>query len=440
MRPHRPLSWRHLAFLAGLPRTFLQAYGQPVPFRVKVRGRPALLGLAVLAGLWGASTLQASGPNRAGLVVAHADGSVVTRCVEFGEDQITGYDLLDRSGLDLNVEQLGAEGLTVCRLDGEGCDFPQEPCFCECTGGGSNCVYWSYWHLASGGWQYSAIGAAQSSIRNGSVDGWVWGLGNVSAASPPPAIPFEQICLPATATPTHTPPPSPTPTSVPSPTPASQPPEIDYFRADRVTVNAGESVTLSWDLAGAQAAYLRFNGIEEGVVAPGSKTVSPVTTTRYVLVARNQSGEVLAEVTIQVIPASPVTSTPTLTPAPSHTAGPAAVAAAVTATPALASPSPTQPPPEATLVPDTPAPTAPAAVPLATRPASGASPTPTPTPASLSAAGPATTRPSLLRQASPGPEPEGPAMLLGVIGVVALLGGLVGTLILLLAGRGQVRR
>ena len=46
-----------------------------------------------------AQPAQAQTGNQAALVVVHGDGSLVTRCVEFNEPQINGYDLLQRSGL-----------------------------------------------------------------------------------------------------------------------------------------------------------------------------------------------------------------------------------------------------------------------------------------------------------------------------------------------------
>ncbi|RLC66222.1 MAG: hypothetical protein DRI48_05180, partial [Chloroflexi bacterium] len=44
---------------------------------------------------------QAQSPNRVGLVVRFGDGSLVTRCVEFSEPEISGYDVLTRSGLNV---------------------------------------------------------------------------------------------------------------------------------------------------------------------------------------------------------------------------------------------------------------------------------------------------------------------------------------------------
>ena len=97
--------------------------------------------------------------------------------------------------------------------------------------------------------------------------------------------------LPATTTPNLT------PTSTPTP---QQPlPVIHYFWADKVNISPGENVLLQWDLDGAEAAYL-YPGGEDGVVAPGSRQVSPKETTTYRLVAGNQHGEVEAVITVQV--------------------------------------------------------------------------------------------------------------------------------------------
>lgn len=138
-----------------------------------------------------AETASAQEEQRAGLVVVHGDGRVVTQCVAFAETTISGADLLARSALDVAVEASGM-GATVCRLDGEGCDFPAESCFCQCQG--SPCIYWSYWRLNNGEWQYSNGGAGNTTVQDGAVEGWRWGLGTVEAAAPPPDVAFADIC------------------------------------------------------------------------------------------------------------------------------------------------------------------------------------------------------------------------------------------------------
>ena len=151
-----------------------------------------LLALWLVVGL-AAGTAQAQEGNHAGLVVVHGDGQVETRCVRFDEPTISGLVLLERSGLDVNYSTQSG-GVTMCSLDGEGCDFPQESCFCQCEGIGT-CTYWSYHSQEEGGtWRYNPIGASLAEIEDGDVEGWVWGAGNTSAAPAPPALSFEEIC------------------------------------------------------------------------------------------------------------------------------------------------------------------------------------------------------------------------------------------------------
>jgi hypothetical protein len=136
---------------------------------------------------------------------------------------------------------------------------------------------------------------------------WVAAGAQYSTASNTAGVPLAEIpALPATATPP------------PTETPAQLKPTIFSFTADRYTIAPGETVALSWDLANAQAAFLRYNDTEEGVVAPGNKIVSPTGDTVYTLVARNEAGETRAEVTIKVSGAPP-------TPAPVYRDGKTAI-------------------------------------------------------------------------------------------------------------------
>ena len=82
-------------------------------------------------------------------------------------------------------------------------------------------------------------------------------------------------------------------------------PAIAYFVANGYWVQPGEEVTLSWDLSEAyDGAFLRVNGTESGVVAPGSALVAPSETTRYELIARNAQGESMRHLTVMVAPPS----------------------------------------------------------------------------------------------------------------------------------------
>ncbi len=167
----------------------------------------------------GTARAQTGVANQAGLVIDDGTGEVATYCIPFDTPEISGLELLQRSGQPLTL-QSGGVGVAVCRLDGVGC--PEQDCFCACRGGGE-CIYWSYWHWQEGAWRYASAGAAQYRVRPGAVDGWRWGVGDVTAAVPPPAISFETICA-AGETVTDTPQPDDAPTTAQS---DGSPPPLD---------------------------------------------------------------------------------------------------------------------------------------------------------------------------------------------------------------------
>jgi hypothetical protein len=188
------------------------------------------LGINVIA--W-AVQARAQTQNRAGLVVQMADGSVVTRCVSFSEESLSGYELLRRAKLPLVVEVSGM-GPAVCKIGDSGCNYPQQSCFCQCNTLDASCTYWAYAQFKDGAWRASPIGAAGSKVRNGDVDGWRWGKGDGTTGENPPVISLDEICSaasqPATTQPAATavqptstnpaPAEGPTETALPSPTAA----------------------------------------------------------------------------------------------------------------------------------------------------------------------------------------------------------------------------
>src|SRR4051812_38380114 len=102
-----------------------------------------LLAMVVGAG-WGAPVGAQSFeavPHEAGLVVVHEDGSVVSRCVGFAEESVSGYELLVRGGFAPRTD-VTSMGASVCSLDGQGCEAGKD-CFCQCKS--STCRYWTYW-------------------------------------------------------------------------------------------------------------------------------------------------------------------------------------------------------------------------------------------------------------------------------------------------------
>jgi hypothetical protein len=376
--------------------------------------------LALLLALGVGSSVRAQQPNQVGLVVRHSDGSVITRCVEFGESEISGYDVLTRSGLSVVASGYAGMGQAICSIDGEGC--PASDCFCECEG--STCVYWAYYHLAGGQWQYSNVGASGYMAHSGDVEGWAWGEGGMGSGAQPPVIPFDQICAPpATDTPvpptaTLTPVP-PTATSTPLPvTATSQPPEA-WFRLDQNPIAAGACTTVRWDTSRAREIYL--DG--ESVALNGYREVCPAAPQTYKLRVVGVESETTYELVLGVTGATPSAATPA---PPSPTV--AAPSPAADAGGAGLSPSPL-PSPLSPLA-STPTPTPPAA---RMTPALSASPTPiravpSPTPVYVAQTGP-TSAATDLPAASGGKPPVSPLVPLGYIVFSLVAGSLLGWLV-----------
>jgi hypothetical protein len=144
--------------------------------------------LAVWVGL-GTVTASADNPIRVGLYVQFEDGSTFTQCVVVDASEATGLDVLRQSGLDFIFEPGGGMGTTICKIGETGCDYPGEDCFCQCLG--NPCQYWTYWYAAEGEWKYSPLGISSRVVKDGDVEGWVWGSGR---ESPPAEILTEDIC------------------------------------------------------------------------------------------------------------------------------------------------------------------------------------------------------------------------------------------------------
>lgn len=163
-----------------------------------------------------------------GIVVVADDGTTQTACIDMGSaTEITGMQALLATGFDVVVQgdpSLG--GGIVCKIAEEGCDYPDEPCFCESFTTGK---YWSYWHVNNGAWQYAVEGATGHKLYPGDIDGWIWGkdapadvptLDDICASDVTP-IPLPTPS--ATPIPSATPTPSPTATATDEPSPTYAP-------------------------------------------------------------------------------------------------------------------------------------------------------------------------------------------------------------------------
>jgi hypothetical protein len=172
--------------------------------------------------------------HHAALVIQHSSGGLITRCVAFAEEQITGLQLVERSGVEYQAQSFGSIGSAMCQLDREPATVPP-----GCFGSGP---YWQYFHRQGAGWHASVVGASSSALHDGDMDGWRYAVGanqapgNVSFAAvcsaPPPSAAATRAAAtgstrpaPAPATPvaTSTPVASPSPMALaPSAAPSPQ--------------------------------------------------------------------------------------------------------------------------------------------------------------------------------------------------------------------------
>lgn len=125
-------------------------------------------------------------------VIVQFDGSdTAIRPIQFS-GSISGVTALELSGFDVVMEG-SPDGVTVCSIEGVGCDYPAESCFCQCTGEGP-CRYWGYSAWDGQAWQSYQSGPSPSVIdQSGAVEGWRWGEAGPNYEPPNLTIPADQV-------------------------------------------------------------------------------------------------------------------------------------------------------------------------------------------------------------------------------------------------------
>jgi hypothetical protein len=112
--------------------------------------------------------------HEAAIAVRHGDGGITYALVAFPEDEISGMELLRRSGISLITVPFGGLGEAVCTLEGEGCGVGD----CRkrvCQTGDPNSPFWQYFRQSSPGeWFAVPLGVSSSKVHDGDVDGWSW--------------------------------------------------------------------------------------------------------------------------------------------------------------------------------------------------------------------------------------------------------------------------
>ncbi|OQA52567.1 MAG: hypothetical protein BWY43_00438 [candidate division WS2 bacterium ADurb.Bin280] len=115
--------------------------------------------------------------SKTGLVVKKSDGQIKTACVEFEQETISGMSILKKSPFTI-IEKNGF----VVSIDQEGEKESHQM--------SSGDFFWSYWKK-DGAWSFQNIGVNYSNVKNGDVEGWIFGDGSSSL----PNIKFSDICF-----------------------------------------------------------------------------------------------------------------------------------------------------------------------------------------------------------------------------------------------------
>ncbi|NWF78811.1 MAG: hypothetical protein HXY37_02050 [Chloroflexi bacterium] len=192
------------------------------------------LTLVIAGGIGGGreATAQPQPPAAAGLLVELDDGSVVSACVALDNPfGITAAELLERSGLGVQIGAYDYGSRAVCQLAGTGCDIAQgEPCFCALDDDPTASRMWLDYRQDAGGWQAAwPRFIDRRRVLPGEVEAWVWGspgdANGVGTDRPTSPLTFEQICaeLLPTATATATPTATTTATTMPTDTATTEP-------------------------------------------------------------------------------------------------------------------------------------------------------------------------------------------------------------------------
>lgn len=128
-----------------------------------------------------ASCSKSGKPHRAYVVVQHLDGRSLTRCVEFAGEQISGDELMKKSGVPF-VAQRFSFGDAVCAIDGE----PKGYSTCLPQGA----PYWALW-ISSGARAYrqAELGYTQVRLGPGEALGWRYTSPTDANPLPPPPPP-----------------------------------------------------------------------------------------------------------------------------------------------------------------------------------------------------------------------------------------------------------
>ncbi len=119
----------------------------------------------------------ASDTHYAALVIDPGEGDATSVCVHFDKEALTGFELLDASGIDYELE----EGF-LTSIMGEG--NPE-----------GETLYWSYWYFDGREWNFYNTGAGDTLVAPTTIQGWHLTSWERFPSLPPDVVPnLSKIC------------------------------------------------------------------------------------------------------------------------------------------------------------------------------------------------------------------------------------------------------
>lgn len=118
--------------------------------------------------------------RRANVIVQFDDFDIAAREITFTKKKISGLTALELTGFKV-VTTTTSFGVAVCAIEGVG--MPADNCFGDPEG-----RFWSYNYWDGSAWQPYSVGAGDSKIGDGAIEGWRWGQFGATLKDVPPIL------------------------------------------------------------------------------------------------------------------------------------------------------------------------------------------------------------------------------------------------------------
>jgi hypothetical protein len=123
------------------------------------------LALLLLLGVAAARADDPGSPAHGHVIVQFGDRDLAARAIAFAAPA-SGLQALELSGLEVITSSTDS-GPVVCSIEGVGC--PADNCFCDPD------RFWNYNYWDGAAWQGYPVGAGESTLNDGAIEGWRWG-------------------------------------------------------------------------------------------------------------------------------------------------------------------------------------------------------------------------------------------------------------------------